>query len=130
MSKRGYSIKVDITRSDMIRVVEEEGFLQATFLSLAKELSYTKKSLIKDYYFTKGDLNYRFCWRDDFSKQKLLELLNLVITNEDIIDNRKIRHFHGVTTFILSCYPELYSRYSIETVSRKIFNKRIIKILY
>ena len=129
MSKRGYSIKVDITRSDMIRVVEEEGFLHATFLSLAKELSYTKKSLIKDYYFTKGDLNYRFCWKDDFGKQKLLELLNLVITNEDIIDDRKIRHFHGVTIFILG-YPELYSKYSIETVPRKIFNKRIIKILY
>ena len=104
MSKRGYSIKVDITRSDMIRVVEEEGFLQATFLSLAKELSYTKKSLIKDYYFTKGDLDYRFCWEDDFSKQKLLELLNLVIASKDIIDDRKIRHFHGVDIFILSLY--------------------------
>lgn len=129
MSKRGYSIRVDITRSDMIRAVEEEGFLHATFLSLAKELSYTKKSLIEDYYFTKGDLNYRFCWKDDLGKQKLLELLNFVITNEGIIDDRKIRHFHGVTIFTLG-YPELYSKYSIETVSRKIFNKRIIKILY
>ena len=129
MSKRGYSIKIDITRSDMIRAVEQEGFLQATFLSLAKELSYTKKSLIDYYCFTKGDLNYRFCWKDDFDKQKILEFLNLIITNEGMIDDRKIRHFHGVTIFILS-YPELYSKYSIETVSRKIFNKRIIKILY
>ena len=138
MSRLGFTISNWINRNDMIRVTEEMGYENDTFLSLMKSCGYTKKELVEKYKFKNSDFFYRFVWKNNLEKETLLSKLNQLCKDKKMIDFReRERDAHGNYLFFRTGWdnsPVGSMRgvvdFLLETKARGIIWDRLNKSIY